>query len=209
MHIFKFMKRLIKNRRFFSKKTSKKSKKNIDQQSDEEINSSCAPINYDAGEVRITQVYHESEESSPSPSLDTIVSSKSKEIVLPVPDISTTVKLVKFRLSTDSKLSGTVMVANLAYHKNIFVRWTVNNWATYQDTVASHDDSSEGFSHDWFTFTIDSDSVCKDTDGGVCVELAVAYQVNGMEFWDNNVQQNYVLKKESSPQTASNSSSHA
>ncbi len=77
---------------------------------------------------------------------------------------------------------------NLAYHKNIFVRWTVNNWATYQDTVASHDDSSEG------SLTIGSHSPSTMTQfartlmaGGVCVELAVAYQVNGMEFWDNNI----------------------
>ncbi len=195
MHIIKFMKRLIKNKRpgrhFFSKKTHKKCKKNPDLQSDEEINSSCAPINYDAaGEVRITQVYHESDEEV---TVSSVASSMSTVMILPAPEILTTVKLVKFRLSNDSKLSGTVMVANLAYHKNIFIRWTDNNWASYQDTMASYDDSSEGFSHDWFKFTIDSDSVCKDTDGGVCVELAVAYQVNGMEFWDNNEEKNYTI----------------
>ncbi len=108
-------------------------------------------------------------------------------------DMRSNVQLVELRLTADSKLSGRVMVANLAHHKNIFVRWTANNWASYQDTVASHDDSSERLSHDWFTFTIDSDSVCKDTNGGVCVELAVAYQVNGMEFWDNNGGDNFGL----------------
>ncbi len=126
-------------------------------------------------------------------------------------DTTSDVQLVELRLTADSKLSGTVMVTNLAYHKNIFIRWTDNNWASYQDTVASYDDSSEGFSHDWFTFTIDSDSVCKDTAGGVCFELAVAYQVNGMEFWDNNEEKNYTilstqLQKENSSQPVSVSS---
>ena len=31
-------------------------------------------------------------------------------------------------------------------------------------------------------------------EGGVCVKLAVAYQVNGQEFWDNNQQQNFLLE---------------
>ena len=106
-------------------------------------------------------------------------------------DMRNNVQLVELRLTADSNMSGTVMVANLAYHKRVFVRWTANNWASYHDTMASYDDSSEGFSHDWFRFTIDSNSVCNETDGGVCVELAVAYHVNGMEFWDNNGGENF------------------
>ena len=106
-------------------------------------------------------------------------------------DTRRSVQLVKLRLSVDCKLSGTVVVANLAYHKNVFVRWTADNWASYQDQVASYDHSSDGYSHDWFVFSIDSPLLRQE--GGECVELAVTYQVNGQELWDNNQQQNYEL----------------
>ena len=108
-------------------------------------------------------------------------------------DYGRNVQLVELKLSADCKLTGTVMVANLAYHKNIFIRWTSNNWATYHDTVASYDHSSLGYTHDWFTFSADSTLLQNGKDGGVCVELAVAYQVNGLEFWDNNQQQNFTV----------------
>ena len=106
-------------------------------------------------------------------------------------DTRRNVQLVELRLSADCKLSGTVVVANLAYHKNVFVRWTADNWATYQDQVASYDHTSDGYSHDWFVFS--TDSLLLHQEGEVCVELAVAYQVNGQEFWDNNQQQNFEL----------------
>ena len=106
-------------------------------------------------------------------------------------DTRRNVQLVELRLSADCKLSGTVTVVNLAYHKNVFVRWTADNWASYQDQVASYDHSSDGYSHDWFVFYIDSPLLRQE--GGVCVELAVAYQVDGQEFWDNNQQQNFEL----------------
>ena len=108
-------------------------------------------------------------------------------------DYGRNVQLVELKLSADCKLTGTVMVANLAYHKNIFIRWTADNWATYHDQVASYDHSSSGYTHDWFTFSTDSSLLQKGEDGGVCVELAVAYQVNWQEFWDNNQQQNFTI----------------
>ena len=106
-------------------------------------------------------------------------------------DTRRNVQLVELRLSADCKLGGTVVVANLAYHKNVYVRWTADNWASYQDQVASYAHSSDDYSHDWFVFSIDSPLLRQE--GGVCVELSVAYQVDGQEFWDNNQQQNFEL----------------
>ena len=117
-------------------------------------------------------------------------------------DTRRNVQLVELRLSSDCKLGGTVVVANLAYHKNVFVRWTADNWASYQDQVASYAHSSDGYSHDCFVFCIDSPLLRQE--GGVCVELAVAYQVDGQEFWDNNQQQNFdLLFHSSTPETIS------
>ncbi len=116
------------------------------------------------------------------------------------------VQLSELELRADSWLNGTVKVANLAYNKTVFVRWSTDNWISYQDTVASYGYSSEEFTHDWFSFTLHSSCMPDDTvpaagksaddggsDSGVCVELAVAYRVNGMEFWDNNNGENFQL----------------
>ena len=132
----------------------------------------------------------QTDKSTELPANEEAVESPSQEMEWPV-DTRRNVQLVELRL-LDCKLSGTVMVANLAYHKNVFVRWTADNWASYHDQVASYDHSSDGYSHDWFLFSIDSPLLYQE--GGVCIKLAVAYQVNGQEFWDNNQQQNFLLE---------------
>lgn len=109
------------------------------------------------------------------------------------------VQLAELELRADCTLNGTVKVVNLDYNKTVFVRWTIDNWASHQDTMASYSCSSDGLTHDLFTFTLDynwpavvSLAADKDADcAGVCVQLAVAYQVNGTEFWDNNDGENF------------------
>ena len=109
-------------------------------------------------------------------------------------DSSKHVQLVELCLSPDSMINGKVMVSNLAYHKNIFVRWTADKWVTFEDQLASYEQSADDFSRDYFVFSIKSPSLERENStSGVYVELAVAYQVGGMDFWDNNSQQNFGL----------------
>lgn len=121
-----------------------------------------------------------------------------QEILWPV-DISRNVQLIKLHLGADFQLSGSVIVANLAYHKNIFVRWTTNSWSSYQDQAACYSHSSDDYCKDWFTFTVDpfSGGLTVDLDTliskGVQFELAVCYMVNGMEHWDNNQRRNFII----------------
>ena len=107
------------------------------------------------------------------------------------------VQLVELCLSPDSMINGKVMVSNQAYHKNIFVRWTADKWAMFEVQVASYEQSADDLSRDYFVFSIKSPSLeGKDPPNGVYVELAVAYQVVGMEFWNNNREQNFGLLME-------------
>ncbi len=102
------------------------------------------------------------------------------------------VQLSELELRADSTLNGIVRVANLAYNKTVFIRWTTDNWISCQDTRANYCYSSEQYTHDSFTFTLDVSLPVRGHDG-VCVELAIGYQVNNALYWDNNQGENFQI----------------
>ncbi len=88
-----------------------------------------------------------------------------------------------------SFVHGTVRVMNIAYHKDLVVRWTQNNWTT---TRESHCTYSPGLLNadrltDRFTFVLPM--VAKDNK----IEFVIQYRTNDMEYWDNNTGHNYVI----------------
>ncbi|XP_078092459.1 uncharacterized protein LOC144508431 [Mustelus asterias] len=89
---------------------------------------------------------------------------------------------------TELVLSGTILVLNLAYHKEVIVRYTCSDWDVFTDVPALFESSIEGKT-DRFTFTLNlSVHVLKP---GSCVQFAIKYTVNGIDFWDNNDSNNY------------------
>ena len=80
-------------------------------------------------------------------------------------------------------LHGVVRVSNIAYDKEVTVRWTHDNWKSSHDTnavfCASHD-STDRFS---FELPVNGDDVM----------FAIRYRCNGQEYWDSNKGQNYVI----------------
>ena len=81
--------------------------------------------------------------------------------------------------------SGSTVLKNLAYTKNVFVRYTTDNWVTYTDASLSYSTSLSGNLESWnFSVTIPS---------GATVSYCFCYTVNGVSYWDNNFGRNYTL----------------
>ncbi|KAF2187243.1 carbohydrate-binding module family 21 protein [Zopfia rhizophila CBS 207.26] len=104
------------------------------------------------------------------------------------------VRVERIFLASDNKtLVGTVAVANVAFHKVVVARFTLDYWKTTSEIVAeyNHDvrrkQSNDGY--DRFNFNIklaDQANLASKT-----LLLCVRYNVNGQEFWDNNGSMNY------------------
>lgn len=112
-----------------------------------------------------------------------------------VPDFAKKVydrKVMLETLSVDDAnltMSGVICVANYAYVKRIFVRYTTNGWLTYDNVDAiSYLGGSNGGSLDKFLFKIKLPS---SFGFGNRVEFAICFESAGQVYWDNNFKANY------------------
>lgn len=119
------------------------------------------------------------------------------------------VRLEKVWLSNDHKsLLGSVAVANLAFHKSVVCRFTLDYWKTVSEVSAeySHEirprETPEG--HDRFTFTIKLSDLA-DLESKTLF-FCVRFMVNGQEYWDNNNSTNFQVdfRKKHLPQNGKN-----
>ncbi len=76
---------------------------------------------------------------------------------------------------------------NLAYEKNVFARYTTDNWATYHDIPLSYEKSSFNGAYETWRAAFPVDEITDYSQ----FEYAVCYQVNGQEYWANNFESNY------------------
>ncbi|CAH1223239.1 hypothetical protein PAECIP111893_04938 [Paenibacillus plantiphilus] len=109
------------------------------------------------------------------------------------PDVTVpSVVLRKSRLITgdysasDEGLKGQVHLLNIAYQKEVKIVYSTDGWATRKEALAKYDGKLPGSSNiETWSFQIGlPESVQK-------AEFAVAYKVNGVTYWDNNLKQNY------------------
>lgn len=108
-------------------------------------------------------------------------------------------------VDTDYHLWVDLSVYDLAYEKDVGIRWTDDNWATWHDAAAWYDGELGG---GWQRWGVDITPIgTRSTDGqtnkwenlyggwrtvtGVTVQFAVYYRAAGGEWWDNNGGQNY------------------
>jgi hypothetical protein len=119
------------------------------------------------------------------------------------------IRLDKVWLSSDQKsLLGSVIVANLAFHKTVTCRFTLDYWKTTSEIAAEYafEVKAPGttIGHDQFTFTIKlSDLAHLETK---TLYFCVRYNVNGHEYWDNNNNANFQIdfRKKHLPQSGKN-----
>jgi Carbohydrate/starch-binding module (family 21) len=95
-----------------------------------------------------------------------------------------------------TRLKGTVRVRNQSYHKQVSIRYTLNDWQS-SGTVNGYFTRSITSLYDEFAFDLDIPlTLSSDHQATIStqVELAVQYCFNGREFWDNNSSRNYKVR---------------
>ncbi|GJJ73774.1 hypothetical protein EMPS_06132 [Entomortierella parvispora] len=102
-------------------------------------------------------------------------------------------KVENVQLSEDqTALRGTVLIHNIAFHKHVSVRFTIDFWQTQTEVMAEYAESIAGTALDRFAFVIPLDMDKTAVEKTFC--FAVRYQVIGREFWDSNNGMNYQLE---------------
>ncbi len=104
------------------------------------------------------------------------------------------VRVEKVYLSSDNKtLMGAIAVKNLAFHKLVVARFTLDYWKTTSEVVADYsNDVRQKNAHDGydrFVFSIKLEDLAHLEHKTLF--FCVRYNVNGQEYWDNNGSFNY------------------
>ncbi|KAG0210867.1 hypothetical protein BGX28_008834 [Mortierella sp. GBA30] len=102
-------------------------------------------------------------------------------------------RVEKVELSEDqTELQGKVLIQNIAFHKHVSVRFTVDYWQTQSEVNAEFEESIPGSALDRFAFKIPLEMEKSMVEKTFC--FAVRYQVIGREFWDSNNGMNYQVE---------------
>lgn len=78
-----------------------------------------------------------------------------------------------------------VVLKNFAYQKNVQIRYTTDNWATYTDAPMSFVSMNDDGTENWTGLADINYRLFGD------IEYCVYYEVNGQTYWANNFGQNY------------------
>jgi len=109
---------------------------------------------------------------------------------------SAAVKVERVFLSADKKnLMGAVSVRNLAFHKLVVARFTLDYWKTTSEVVADFNNdvrrkqTDDGYDPFIFSIKLEDQNNLEYKTLFFCVK----YTVNGQEYWDNNNSVNYQI----------------
>lgn len=135
--------------------------------------------------------------STPQPSRSQLDSSKKKPTVRKLkfsqpgtqPDFYNKVQQQKVCLESarceTKALHGVVRVLNIAYEKEVVVRWTHDRWNSCHESICTYCHGSGDGHTDRFAFTLPLN--------GDDVEFAICFKSKGQEYWDNNCDLNYQI----------------
>ncbi|RWS01907.1 phosphatase 1 regulatory subunit 3C-like protein [Dinothrombium tinctorium] len=86
-----------------------------------------------------------------------------------------------------------ILVVNLSFSKHVTVRYTTDNWQSWVDVEAKYvPNSCNGWSDKFMAdFSICTDGSSSALVPGQKILLAVRYESDGREYWDNNLGANY------------------
>ncbi|OMJ08517.1 Protein phosphatase 1 regulatory subunit 3C [Smittium culicis] len=127
--------------------------------------------------------------------------------------------LESVRLDNDMNLIyGNVTVSNIAFEKQVLIRYTMDNWSSYSDITADFSKvivprNSDIQGSDCFTFVLQIPPIDTENTSYLDfpitqkIEFCLLYKVNGVEHWDNNCSRNYlynVISYTPSPISSSN-----
>lgn len=106
-------------------------------------------------------------------------------------DVLGTANIKVGRITTSETINGTIInfsatVRNIAFLKEVGIRYTTDNWATRQDKYLVHDHAIPGTN-----FEVWTGSITIPTDKKSAFKFCGFYKVDGKEYWDNNFGANY------------------
>lgn len=117
------------------------------------------------------------------------------------------VRVERVFLSSDKKnLIGVVAVQNLAYHKQVTARFTLDYWKTTSEVIAEYNNDvrrkqvNDGCDRFNFTIKLTDQTNLENKTMFFCVR----YAVNGQQFWDNNGSINYQVEFAKKPKDQGN-----
>ncbi|KAI4113502.1 MAG: hypothetical protein LQ345_005537 [Seirophora villosa] len=107
------------------------------------------------------------------------------------------VRVERIYLSPNNKnLVGAIAVANLAFHKKVVARFTLDYWKTTSEVVADYNNDvrrkqiADGCDRFVFNVKLEDQANLESKTLFFCVR----YNVNGHEYWDNNNSINYQVE---------------
>lgn len=106
-----------------------------------------------------------------------------------------TVAQTQVSLYTSEKIfSGSIVLKNLAYEKNVQIRYTTDNWTTfrqiaavYHSAITTPTGTSTGYERWKFSVRL--------PDNATSVKFAASCTQNGQTSWDNNFGRNYTISQ--------------
>ena len=108
--------------------------------------------------------------------------------------LSMPVRVERAYLSPDNKnLLGAIAVQNIAFHKLVVARFTLDYWKTTSEVKADFNNdvrrkqANDGYDRFIFSIKLEDQANLENKTMFFCVR----YNVNGQEFWDNNNSINY------------------
>ncbi|XP_014669940.1 PREDICTED: protein phosphatase 1 regulatory subunit 3B-like [Priapulus caudatus] len=87
--------------------------------------------------------------------------------------------------------SVTIRVANIAFHKAVLIKYTMDGWATSRESNATYITGSCDGPSDRFTFSL---SAPPGFPVGSKIEFCIQYIANDQFYWDNNYGVNYQIE---------------
>lgn len=95
------------------------------------------------------------------------------------------------------QVTGTIKVRNIAFEKEVFVRFTLDGWVTFEDVAAYYVNPSDGPGYgnlyDTFAFNLSLPNQLPESG----LQFAVCFRCRVGTFWDNNDSRNYSIRWES------------
>ncbi|XP_071395093.1 protein phosphatase 1 regulatory subunit 3A-like [Centroberyx affinis] len=88
-------------------------------------------------------------------------------------------------------VSGIIRVLNISFHKAVYIRSTMDNWASYFDYPAEYVQGSHDGDTDKFSFKL-CFAPPYNTHGSR-IEFVVRYETSDGDYWANNSHMNYVV----------------
>ncbi|XP_044067375.1 protein phosphatase 1 regulatory subunit 3A isoform X2 [Siniperca chuatsi] len=88
-------------------------------------------------------------------------------------------------------VSGVIRVLNISFHKAVYIRSTMDNWASYFDHPAEYVQGSHDGDTDQFSFKL-SFAPPYITHGSR-IEFVARYETSDGDYWANNSSMNYVV----------------